>query len=252
MRKLRLLHLYPRELGINGDVGNITALLRRAQWRSIDVEVHQHDPGDHLSAEFDLIHIGSGPLSGQRAAYPDLQRITPLLLDARDAGTPILAIAGGWQLLGRTVVTPDGEQLTGAGIFPTSAVLSARRTVGEIVVRTKDGVIAGFENHSSTVALHTAAALGRVLAGGGNTPGAPESERMEGVRIGNAIGTNLHGPVLPMNPTLADQLLTAALQRRGGASPDLHDPATLEQLRTVDGYATQARAALAARIGVAL
>jgi CobQ-like glutamine amidotransferase family enzyme len=250
MRPLQILHLYPRELGINGDVGNVTALAQRARWRSIDVEVKRHDPGDELPSEIDLIHIGSGPLSGQRAVYSDLRRITPLLLDARDSGTPILAIAGGWQLLGRSLVTPEGEELTGAGVFATTAVLSARRTVGEIVVRRDGGIIAGFENHSSTITLDAGATpLGRVLGGGGNTSEAPADERMEGVRSGDSIGTNLHGPLLPMNPQLADELLASALRRRGDTSA-LDDPTRSEGIRTVDDYAARARAALAARIGV--
>jgi CobQ-like glutamine amidotransferase family enzyme len=239
---LRILHLYPKELGINGDGGNVLALAERARWRGVDVDVVEHRPGAELPASADLVHIGSGPLSSQRAVAGDVARIAPLLRQWRDAGVPILAIAGGWQLLGEEIETPDGEILPGAGVFPTRAVLGARRHVAEVVVRMRDGVaLAGFENHSATTTLTAdasgAAPLGDVVSGFGN------GDQTEGVLLGNAIGTHLHGPVLPMNPVLADRMLQTAL--RGELPP-------VPQTERVDRYAANARRAIAARLGVAL
>jgi CobQ-like glutamine amidotransferase family enzyme len=247
MTALTIVHLYPRELGINGDVGNVTALVERARWRGIPVAVHAHHPGRVPLPDADIIHIGSGPISGQRAVYADLQRIAPALRDAVASGVPLLAIAGGWQLLGRELVEPNGDRLVGAGVFPTRAVLSARRTVGEILVRTGGGMLAGFENHSAVTTLDDGAApLGRVVAGGGNTPGAPAETRAEGVRLGSSIGTHLHGSFLPMNPSIADELLREALRRRGG-SQAWQDP---DALLEVDRYAAATRAAIASRLRV--
>jgi CobQ-like glutamine amidotransferase family enzyme len=238
MSVLRILHLYPRELGINGDVGNVTALAERARWRGIDVEVVEHAPGAELPAGVDIVHIGSGPLSAQRAVHQDVLAIAPRLREWRDAGVPILAIAGGWQLLGRELVTPEGETLAGAEVFPTRATLGAKRHVGEIVVRLADGTtLAGFENHSATTMLEGADPLGRVISGTGNGGG------LEGVALGAAIGTHLHGPVLPMNPVLADRILSTAL--RGEVAP-------VAQTERVDRYATNARRAIADRLGVSL
>ncbi|CAM5325544.1 type 1 glutamine amidotransferase [Leifsonia shinshuensis] len=242
MTVLRILHLYPRELGINGDAGNVLALAERARWRGVDVDVVSHAPGAELPASADIVHIGSGPLSSQRAVVGDVARIAPQLRQWRDAGVPILAIAGGWQLLGEEIETPDGETLAGAGVFPTRAVLGSRRHVAEVVVRMRDGgILAGFENHSATTTFGAdasgAAPLGDVVSGFGN------GDKTEGVVIGNAIGTHLHGPVLPMNPVLADRMLQTAL--RGELPP-------VTQTERVDRYAANARRAIGARLGVAL
>ena len=238
MTVLRILHLYPRELGINGDAGNVLALAERARWRGIDAEIVEHAPGDELPPFADIVHIGSGPLSGQRAVHDDVLRIAPQLRDWRDAGVPILAIAGGWQLLGTQLETPEGEVLAGAGVFPTRAALGAKRHVGEIVVRMSDGTtVAGFENHSAHTVLEGAEPLGRVVSGTGN------DGTSEGVVLGASLGTHLHGPLLPMNPAIADRLLRTAL--RAELPP-------VAQSERVDRYATNARRAIADRLGVSL
>ncbi|MDR6970821.1 cobyric acid synthase [Leifsonia shinshuensis] len=238
MTVLRILHLYPAELGINGDAGNVLALAERAQWRGIDVEVVRHSVGAELPTSADIVHIGSGPLSGQRAVHADVLRIAARLRDWRDAGVPFLAIAGGWQLLGSELETPEGEVLAGAAVFPTRAALGAKRHVGEIVVTLADGsTIAGFENHSARTVLDEAEPLGRVVSGTGN------GDQTEGVVVGASIGTHLHGPLLPMNPALADRFLSTAL--RGEVAP-------VPQTERVDRYATNARRAIADRLGVSL
>jgi len=238
MTVLRILHLYPAELGINGDAGNVLALAERARWRGVDVDVVTHAPGGELPSSVDLIHIGSGPLSAQRAVHEDVLRIAPRLRAWRDAGVPILAIAGGWQLLGTELETAEGEVLAGAAVFPSRSALGARRHVGEIVVRLADGTtIAGFENHSARTVLDGAEPLGRVLSGTGN------DGSVEGVVVGASIGTHLHGPLLPMNPVLADRLLGTAL--RSELPP-------VAQTERVDRYATNARRAIAERLSVSL
>jgi CobQ-like glutamine amidotransferase family enzyme len=235
---LRILHLYPRELGINGDAGNVLALAERARWRGVEAEVVTHAVGDELPASVDLIHIGSGPLSSQRVVHADVLRIAPQLRQWRDAGVPILAIAGGWQLLGRELVTPEGETLGGAEVFPTRSVLGTERHVAEVVVRTREtGTLAGFENHSAVTTLEGGEPLGQVVSGFGNGDGS------EGVVLGASIGTHLHGPVLPMNPVLADRMLATAL--RAELPP-------VTQTERVDRYATNARRAIADRLSVAL
>lgn len=238
MTVLRILHLYPRELGINGDAGNVLALAERARWRGVEAEVVTHGPGGELPASVDIVHIGSGPLSSQRAVIGDIARIAAQLRQWRDAGVPILAIAGGWQLLGTEIETPEGETLAGAGVFPTRAALGSRRHVAEVIVKTRDGLtLAGFENHSATTKLDGGEPLGDIVSGFGN------GDRTEGVVIGSAIGTHLHGPVLPMNPALADRLLQTAL--RGELPP-------VTQTERVDRYATNARRAIAERLNAAL
>jgi len=75
------------------------------------------------------------------------------------------------------------------------------------------GRLVGFENHSGQTLLESGQeALGTVSKGFGNDP---RSGR-EGAVTGNAIGTYMHGPVLPKNPLLADYLILMALKRRYG------------------------------------
>jgi CobQ-like glutamine amidotransferase family enzyme len=244
---LRILHLYPRELGINGDVGNVTTLVARAQWRGISAEVVGHSVGDSFPADVDLIHIGSGPLSAQRAVHNDVQRISAELRSRAAEGVPVVAVAGGWQLLGLELETVDGEVLAGAGVFPSRARIERARRVGEIVVDTAEGRIAGFENHSTSTVLQSGArAFGTVVASGSAAAKIPGEQRTEGIRMGASIATNLHGPLLPMNPELADELLAVMLKRRGGAATLEAVPKTVQ----ADDFARRSREAIYSRLSL--
>lgn len=236
---ITVVHLYPRELGINGDVGNVMALRKRAQWRGLPLQVHDHEVGGELPASAQLVHIGSGPVSGQEAVRDDLARIAPTLRAWADAGVPFLAIAGGWQLLGEELVGLDGAVTKGAGILPSRATLTAERRVGEVVATTSLGEIAGFENHGAvTELLDGASPFARVTHREGRGPAD------EGVIAGHRIGTNLHGPLLPMNPVWADWLLDAAAALSGDTAGEPQP-----QLAVVDDRAARSRAAVRGRLG---
>jgi len=215
---ITIVHLYPKELGINGDVGNVMALAKRAEWRGMPLRVIDHDPGDDLPEVADLVHIGSGPESAQELVRGDLARIAPRLSEWAAAGVPFLAIAAGWQLLGRTITTLDDATIPGVGIFPTDAKLTARRVVDEYW----DNGLAGFVNY-----------------GAETTPAAGEL-----VEFGASIATNLHGPFLPMNPVWADRLLARAAALAGVAM-------TAPDARTIeaDARAAHARDDIRGRLG---
>lgn len=234
---IRILHLYPEELGINGDVGNVIALAQRARWRGIDVEIVNRAAGEPLPDAVDIVHVGSGPVSAQLAVHDDLLTIAPRLREWAAAGVPMLAIAGGFQLLGRTLAFPDGRVLDGAGVFPVAISLVAERRVGELVVESDFGTLAGFENHASRVTrLDDSRPLGiAVAAEVGPVP------RPLGVAVGGLIGTNLHGAFLPLNPAVADHLLRLAT---GAELP----PALDDRLAIADERAANAREAIAARL----
>lgn len=237
--ELVFVHLYPRELGINGDVGNVLALRKRAEWRGLKVRVVDHGPGDELPATAHLVHIGSGPASARAGVEADVQRIAPALRSWADAGVPFLAIASGWQLLGRELVEPDGRRIAGAGVFPSTATLGERRFVGEVSGSSELGTVAGFENHSAVTILDEGVApLVRLEGGHGET-------RTDGVVAGELIGTNLHGAFLPMNPHWADRLLDAAL-RLARVQPADADSRMFE----VDAEARRSREAIRRRLGL--
>ncbi len=172
--------------------------------------VHDHEIGDELPERAHLVHVGSGPVSGQEAVRDDVARIAAQLRSWAAAEIPFLAIAAGWQLLGRELVGTDGTVCQGAGVFPTRATLTADRRVGEVVATSPFGDLGGFENHGSvTELLDDAEPFARLTHREGAGPGP------EGVLVGPSIGTNLHGPLLPMNPAVADALLTTAAAPRG-------------------------------------
>lgn len=244
MSAIVLLHLYPRELGINGDVGNVTALARRAEWRGMPLQVVNHEVGAALPDAVHLVHIGSGPVSAQELVRADLATNAPRLREWAAAGIPFLAIAGGWQLLGRSITALDGTVHEGVGIFPSSVVLTDKRAADEVAAADD---IAGFENHGAVTTLHDGAQpLTTTLYGHGNAAGTGSRKgAAEGVVVGSGIGTNLHGPFLPMNPVFADRLLEAAAAMAGVQFGPGND-----DLARADGYAAKSRAAVRGRLGV--
>ena len=240
MSALTLVHLFPEELGVFGDVGNVQALVRRAAWRGLELRVIGVGRGEALeAAQPDLVHIGNGAVSGLRAVHSAVLAVAPTLRSWREAGVPFLAVAAGWQLLGRELRL-DGETLDGAGVFPTSAEIVGRRKVGNVVGVSVEGQVMGFENHGAVSTRHDGAApfLTGLSRGIGNGDGT------DGVLLGESVGTNLGGPLLPLNPAWADRMLTAALARRGEVLP----PPTQEGaawITLADESAEKARAAVA-------
>ena len=216
---IRVAHLYPEYLNIYADRGNIAVLSRRARWRGIGFEVEPVSVGDELRpGEHDLIYIGGGQDREQALIAPDLAARGETMREAVAGGVAVLAVCGGYQLLGRFYRGRDGEELPGAGLFPHETVAGERRMIGDCLLECElePGVretLAGFENHAGVTRLDAGAEpLGRVVAGFGNDG----ESGLEGVRVGSAIGTYLHGPLLPRNAWLADWILERALEHRMG------------------------------------
>ena len=231
--KLRVAHLYPAYLNIYADRGNIAVLERRAAHRGHEIEVHGIVPGGALEpSTFDLVYIGGGQDREQTLVAPDLATRGEALQDAVATGTAVLAVCGGYQLLGRGYRGRDGSWLPGAGVFPLETVAGEQRLIGDVLLEVAlDGpatmTVAGFENHAGRTLLDPGAVpLGRVIAGHGNDGASGH----EGCRVGAALGTYLHGPLLPRNPALADWLLGRALVHAGGDAALEALPDELERL----------------------
>jgi CobQ-like glutamine amidotransferase family enzyme len=233
MTALRVAHLYPEYLNIYADRGNIAVLANRAGWRGIELVVEPVSvrgalrPGEH-----DLIYIGGGQDREQALIAPDLEAKGAAIAEAVDGGTAVLAVCGGYQLLGRFYRDQGGVELPGAGLFPLHTVAGERRLIGDCLLECEfepgeKRTLAGFENHAGLTRLEAGAEpLGRVVAGFGNDG----ASGFEGCRLGPAVGTYLHGPLLPRNPWLADWLLARALTHRLGEAPELEPlPDRLEQ-----------------------
>jgi CobQ-like glutamine amidotransferase family enzyme len=224
--KIRVGHLYPDYLNIYADRGNIAVLARRAAWRGHELEVRGISVGDPLRPDaYDLLYVGGGQDREQALIADDLVARGDSLRASLDGGAALLAVCGGYQLLGRSYRDFHGADLPGTGIFPLETVAGERRMIGDVLLECElepgeRRTLAGFENHAGRTRLDPGAEpLGRVIAGFGNDG----ESGYEGCRVGRAIGTYLHGPLLPRNPWLADWLLAQALARQLGDPPTL-DP----------------------------
>ena len=224
--KIRVGHLYPSYLNIYADRGNIAVLARRAAWRGHELEVaaigmnDPVEPGAH-----DLFYIGGGQDREQALVARDLAGKEGLV-EAVEGGAAVLAVCGGYQLLGRFYRERGGEELPGIGLLPLHTVAGDRRMIGDVLLECelapgRRRTLAGFENHAGRTILDDGAEpLGRVIAGFGNDG----ESGFEGCRAGRAIGTYLHGPLLPRNPWLADWLLAEALAHQTGREAVEFDP----------------------------
>ena len=237
---LKILHLFPRLLGLNGESGNVEILRLRSEWRGLPVEVTTYDGGSTDGFDdADLVFIGSGPVSAELIAHPLVTAIAPALRELAADGRPFLAVGAGFQLLGQTVTLENGDVLEGAGVFPVTTRHGGTRVVGDFVVESpRLGPVVGFENRGSFVDVGPHTTLGRVVYGRGNT----ETPGEEGFWEDNLLGTHMHGPILANNPGLADSLLDTARARRGLAYVD----AAPESLHAIDERARQARGTIAA------
>ncbi len=210
---ITLVHLYPREMNIYGDTGNVRVLVKRMQWRGIECRVVPVNVGDSLPTDADIVLGGGGQDAAQGELADDFLAKGPDLKAMADADVVILAICGSYQLLGHEFVTHDGVRIPGVGVLDVTTRGTTTRLIGNISVETPDdGRLVGYENHSGRTRIGAGvAALGRTAPGRGNNG----EDRTEGAVCRNVVGTYLHGPVLAKSPRFADGLLRRALQRRG-------------------------------------
>jgi lipid II isoglutaminyl synthase (glutamine-hydrolysing) len=217
-RSLRLAHLYPTLMNLYGDRGNIFCFQHRCAARGIDLAVDEIGIDDRLdAATYDLIFMGGGQDREQRRIGCDLIELKgEPIHQAVEAGMPVLTVCGGYQMMGRSYCAAEGDRMQGLAIFPMDTVHpgdAVARCIGNIAIEWEHRDLVGFENHGGRSYLDAGATpLGRVSAGFGNNG----EDETEGCRYKNAIGTYLHGSLLPKNPQLADLLVGIALQRKYG------------------------------------
>ena len=224
-RPLRIAHLHPESMAIYGDIGNVRTLVNRARWRGLDAEVVGIEAGRCDLSGVDLLVMGGGQDVDQDRVFPDVvgnkrEQITA----AVERGMAVLAVCGGYQLLGHEYVDARGNHLAGLGLLDLRTEAGPGRWIGNVVLeadpelRLTPSTLVGFENHGGRTHLGPSLRpLGRVVVGGGNNG----EDDGEGVVAGRVVGTYLHGSILPKNPSLADWLLAAALAHRdrGEAAP---------------------------------
>jgi len=221
---LRLCHLYPGQMNIYADRGNIAVLARRLEWRGMRLEVSEAGLGDRIEpGAHDLYYLGGGQDRDQAAVAEDLVATKgEALREAVAGGAAALCVCGGFQLAGHGYTGTDGSRMPGVGILDLDTVAGPTRLIGNLVIEAELGGerrrVVGFENHAGRTRLGPGCRpLGRVVHGHGNNG----EDGLEGGVAGRVIGTYLHGPLLPKNPWLADRVIAWALAHRLGDPPEL-------------------------------
>ena len=221
-RQLRISVLYPTLLNIYADRGNLLFLQRRCELRGIGFQLNSVSVGDSLDpTSTDMIYLGGGQDRDQELCAADLVATkTNAVKACHEQAKPILAVCGGYQLLGRGYEVEE-RTIPGIGVADIETLRSnGERLVGPVAIKTDlggptAGTLVGFENHAGRTLLdRPQQAFGKVMSGHGNNG----KDGLEGYRDGNLIGTYLHGPLLPKNWWLADWLIAAAL---GQSAEDL-------------------------------
>jgi hypothetical protein len=213
-KTLTIVQLYPRDMNIYGDWGNVLVLKRRLEWHGYKTELIEYNPGDIFPDNADIIIGGGGQDSGQDTVQKDLASIGPKLKDFADSDTPMLMICGLYQLFGKFFKTQDGHIIEGIGLLDIETHAGPERLIGNIVTESNAfGEIIGYENHSGQTFLGSGVEpLGAVIKGAGNNG----QDATEGARYHNVIGTYLHGSILPKNPNISDFLIEKAVIKKYG------------------------------------
>lgn len=218
---ITIAHLYPQEMNIYGDFGNIDTLVRRLQWRGYEARVVPIEIGEAFDvSRADIVFGGGGQDRGQLIVGDDLQSRGATLRAVAKDGMPMLVVCGLYQLFGHGFTTASGQAIPGIDVFGATTTGGTTRMIGNVVVASERfGRLVGFENHSGNTVLDAGQApLGTVVSGHGNAPKKRHITGQEGAVTNNTIGTYLHGPILPKNPVLADHLIRTALSRRYGVT----------------------------------
>ncbi len=223
MTEIRICHLYPKEMNIYGDRGNIAVLQKRLKRRGYSSSVTPIGAGEDFNPSiFDLCYLGGGQDRDQMIVAYDLQKKSSALRSGAEDGMVFLWVCGGIQLAGEGYTDSDGQRIPGVGILDLDTSAGNRRLIGDLILNAElDGetsTLVGYENHAGRTFLGPdATPLGSVLKGYGNN-GADQTEGAVQERV---IGTYMHGPILPKNPWLADKLLTWAIEHNTGGIPTL-------------------------------
>jgi hypothetical protein len=214
--ELNICHLYPDLLNVYGDIGNILVLKYRAQQRGIKINVSNVSIKDSFPIDkYDITLFGGGQDYEQAIVSKDMvETKKDDLTEYIERGKVLLAICGGYQLLGKYYTTPEGEKLDGLNILDIYTEGGDTRFIGNTIIKNEDfnETYVGFENHSGRTYIGNLKPLGKVIAGYGNNG----EDQQEGCIYKNTFGTYLHGSLLSKNPELADRLLSTALKNKYG------------------------------------
>lgn len=210
--ELNICHLYPDLLNVYGDVGNILILKHRAESRGIKVNIINVSMNDNFNSDdYDIVFFGGGQDFEQSIVSTDLMNNKKENLSTYiNSGKVMIAICGGYQLLGKYYTAPNGEKIEGLGILDIYTEAGDKRFIGDTVIYNEefDETYVGFENHSGRTYVNGLKPLGKCIHGYGNNG----EDGYEGCIYKNTYGTYFHGSLLAKNPELADRFIKTALE----------------------------------------
>ncbi|MEE1297078.1 MAG: glutamine amidotransferase [Bifidobacterium sp.] len=245
-KPIDIVSLYPKDMNIYGDMGNVLTVQRRLALYGYEPRIHAVNQDDPWPEHADVVLGGGGQDTGQKKIIDDLFRRADLLRSLAQDGTPMLMICGLYQLFGEYFETIDGTRLEGIHVFGAYTVGRDVRMIGNLVETSVDfGDIIGYENHSGQTFLREGVQpLGHVAADGCGNNG---EDHTEGARYHNVIGTYMHGSLLPKNPAIADYLIGEAVSRRYGRFEDLGSEQQRAERARIDEITRRAREVAAQR-----
>lgn len=214
--KLKIGHLYPDLLNLYGDRGNIQCLRKRCEWRGIEAEVQEYQLEDQIDfKDLDIVLLGGGSDREQMIVCSELKKIQKDFKSYVEDGGSVIAVCGGYQLLGHYYDTEEGR-IEGLSLVDLYTIQGSPRLISNIVIENEifSLPVVGFENHGGRTYIGKNKPLGKVRFGYGNNG----EDHEEGVLYKNVVGTYLHGPLLPKNPHISDYLIGNALERKYGVS----------------------------------
>lgn len=214
--KITIGHLYPDLLNLYGDRGNIQCMKKRCEWRGIEAEVQEFQITDTIDfGKLDIVLLGGGSDREQMLVCEKLKTIQKDFKDYVEDNGVVIAVCGGYQLLGHYYDTDDGR-IEGLSLVDLYTEQGSPRLISNIVIQNDsfDYPIVGFENHGGRTFIGENKPLGKVLFGCGNNG----KDGAEGILYKNVVGTYLHGPLLPKNPHVCDYLIKNALEKKYGVS----------------------------------
>lgn len=232
-KKITIGHLYPDLLNLYGDRGNIACLMQRCKWRGIEAETIEFELGDTIDfTKLDIVLLGGGSDREQMIVCRKLKEIQKDFKEYVEDGGAVIAVCGGYQLLGNYYQTEEGR-MEGLELVDIYTEQEEGRLIDNIVLQSDlfDTPVVGFENHGGRTFINDNQPFGKVLYGSGNDG----KSGYEGVVYKNVIGTYLHGPLLPKNPQVSDWLISRALERKygNGELEPLDDSQELEANRYI-------------------
>lgn len=211
--KITIGHLYPDLLNLYGDRGNIQCMLKRCQWRGIEAEVINFESEDEIDfSKLDIVLLGGGSDREQMLVCNKLKKIKEKFQNYVEEDGVVIAICGGYQLMGNFYDTEHGR-IQGLGIIDMETTNNKEyRLIDNIVLESEicSMPVVGFENHAGRTDIKNNKPFGKVIYGSGNDG----KSGYEGVIYKNVIGTYLHGPLLPKNPQVCDYLIKKALEKK--------------------------------------